>query len=82
MKKILYIIGVLLTLVSCNRQVDELTNNGANPDGTFTFNLTHDEPLDENGQRQETRATVQMARYILEMYEGDLNATRQAVFSN
>lgn len=68
MKKILYIIGVLLALASCTEedaavQPQEVT--------TQTFNVAISEP----DYAPQTRATVTMSRYLLEMYEGSLSAT-------
>lgn len=80
MKKIfLIMISAVLTLVSCNKQdINEPISNGENQNGTFTFNLALEAPLDENGKPEtvETRATATVARYILEMYEGDIKGTK------
>lgn len=62
----------MFALASCTKQeVDEPTTNGANPDGTFTFNLAVEEP----DYAPQAKAAVTMGRYILEMYEGNLSAT-------
>lgn len=68
MKKILYIIGVLLALASCTEedaavQPQEVT--------TQTFSVAISEP----DYAPQTRATVTMSRYLLEIYEGSLSAT-------
>lgn len=68
MKKILYIIGVLLALASCTEedaavQPQEMT--------TQTFSVAVSEP----DYAPQTRGPVTMSRYLLEMYEGNLSAT-------
>lgn len=67
MKKILYIIGVLLALASCTEedtavQPQEVT--------TQTFSVAISEP----DYVLQTRGPVTMSRYLLEMYEGSLSA--------
>ncbi|WP_418698097.1 BspA family leucine-rich repeat surface protein [Bacteroides sp.] len=66
MKKILYIIGVLLALASCTDE-DAAMQQGVT---TQTFNVAISEPDDA----PQTKAVVTMNRYLLEMYEGDLSA--------
>lgn len=68
MKKILYIIGVLLALASCTEedaavQPQEMT--------TQTFSVAISEP----DYAPQTRLSVTMNRYLLEMYESNLSAT-------
>lgn len=72
-------------LASCNKQqIDEPKTDGANPDGTFTFNLALEEPLDENGVQQTAKAreTVSVSRYILEIYKGDTNGAMERQENN
>lgn len=68
MKKILYIIGVLLALASCTE--DELTVQEQDVTGQ-TFRVAIEEP----DYAPQTRTTVAMNRYLLEMYEGNLSDT-------
>lgn len=81
MNKILlyiYISIAAILFTACDKD-EHPTGNGLNPNGTFTFNLSLDFPEDdtrgEGGAEGLTRASVKMARYLLEMYEGDLTAT-------
>lgn len=66
MKKILYIIGVLLALVSCTDEETAVQEQGVTEQ---TFSVAISEP----DYAPQTRAAVKMNRYILEMYEGDFN---------
>jgi hypothetical protein len=65
MKKILYIIGVLLALVSCTDEETAMQEQGVTEQ---TFNVAISEP----DYAPQTRAAVKMNRYLLEMYEGAL----------
>lgn len=67
MKKILYIIGVLLALVSCTDEETAVQEQGVTEQ---TFSVAISEP----DYAPQTRATVSMSRYLLEMYEGTLSA--------
>lgn len=67
-------------LASCSKQqIDEPKTGGANLDGTFTFNLTLEEPLDENGVQQtaKARGAITVSRYIMEIYKEDINGTME-----
>lgn len=66
MKKILYIIGVLLALVSCTDEETAVQEQGVTEQ---TFSVAISEP----DYAPQTRAAVKMNRYLLEMYEGDFN---------
>lgn len=68
MKKILYIIGVLLALASCTEE-----DAAVQPQEviTRTFSVAISEP----DYAPQTRLSVTMNRYLLEMYEGNLSAT-------
>lgn len=68
MKEIRYIIGVIgvvLALASCSKQDEESEAD------TYTFNLILEEPEESTT----SRARITAARYILEVYETDLNST-------
>jgi hypothetical protein len=66
-KALFYIIGICLALAACTdepmTQEQEATQQ--------TFNVA----IGETGNARQTKAAVTMARYLLEMYEGDLSAT-------
>ncbi len=66
-KALFYIIGICLALAACTDetlvQEQETTQQ--------TFNVA----IGETGDARQTKAAVTMARYMLEMYEGDLSAT-------
>lgn len=66
MKKILYIIGVLLAFASCTDEETAVQEQGVTEQ---TFSVAISEP----DYAPQTRAAVKMNRYMLEMYEGDLN---------
>lgn len=66
MKKILYIIGVLLALASCTEEETAMQEQGVTEQ---TFSVAISEP----DYAPQTRATVTMSRYLLEMYEGGIN---------
>lgn len=66
MKKILYIIGVLLAFASCTNEETAMQEQEVTEQ---TFNVAISEP----DYAPQTRAAVTMSRYLLEMYEGDLN---------
>ncbi len=67
-----------MLLSACSKE-EQSVEKGQNLDGTFTFNLVLDVPDDEKADgaaaKAATRATVTMARYLLEMYEVDVTAT-------
>lgn len=72
MKKILYIIGVVFALISCNKQmVDPIDGGGG---GAFTFDVALEDP-DGAGV---SRADAGVSRYILEMYAGGDTSTEPA----
>lgn len=86
MKKILLYIGMTAMLLSACSKDEQSIEKGQNPDGTFTFNLALDVPDEEKADgaaaKVTTKATVTMARYLLEMYEGNLDATPVKMSNN
>ena len=69
MKKLGYIItGVLLALVAACTDEPVMREQEATQQ---TFNVA----IGEMGNARQTKAAVTMARYLLEIYEGDLSAT-------
>lgn len=71
MKKILYIIGVVFALISCNKQMVDPIDGGG---GVFTFDVALEDP-DGAGV---SRADAGVSRYILEMYAGGDTSTEPA----
>lgn len=74
MKKILYIIGVMLALASCTDEEKAVREEGVTRQ---KFNVA----IGESDDTPATRATVAMNRYLLEMYEGNLSAEPQKMSS-
>lgn len=72
MKKIRSIICIALALTSCSNE-ETPSHNGADSGQRFTFDITLEDPAEDAGPAAaKTRGEIAVARYILEMYEGEI----------